>query len=421
MGLTVGAIADDFTGALDLANNFVRAGLSVAHVNGVDESATPPADVDVVVVALKTRTAPIEEAIAHSREALRWLVRNGATKFYVKYCSTFDSTPSGNIGPIVDMAMDELKVAQAVAVPSFPDTGRTVFQGHLFVGDRLLAESSMRHHPLTPMTDSDVVRLLAPQTRRAAASIARRHVAAGRVALRGELDRLTEEIGPSIVVVDAIDNNDLQTIADAVAVDALVTGGSGLALSLPAAWGLNHQAAGELPVPRGHRAIVAGSVSTRTNEQVAQYPGPKFRIEPALLGDTDVVTEAVNWAVKHLHSNRTPLIYSTASPDDVAQAQLRLGALQVGAAIEEALSSIAVRLVAHGVGQLVVAGGETSGACMQALGIRELRIGRQIDPGVPWAHGRSADGHDLHIALKSGNFGAEDFFTKAFEELYERV
>lgn len=416
MGLTVGAIADDFTGAIDLANNFVRAGLRVAQLTGISED-TAPQDVDAIVIALKTRTASVEVAVESARTALRWLAERGATRYYVKYCSTFDSTPAGNIGPVVDMAMAELHAPRTVAVPAFPDTGRTVYQGHLFVEDRLLAESSMRHHPLTPMTDSDVVRLLTPQTRHPVRSIPRSRVAAGSDAVRDDLDCLEGELGQVIAVVDTLDNDDLSTIAHAVADETLVTGGSGLALGLPAAWGLGHRSAGELPSPQGGRAILAGSVSARTNQQVAEYDGPTWRLDPDWLMDVNLPAKAVVWALEQVAQHRTPLLYSTASPADVAETQQRLGAEEVGAAIERVLSTVAVALVEGGVRQLVVAGGETSGSCVRALGIRELRIGRQIDPGVPWAFGHSDTGHGLHIALKSGNFGAPDFFTKAFQEL----
>lgn len=416
MTLVVGAIADDFTGALDLSNNLVQAGLRVLQINGLPTSSDLPGDVDAVVIALKSRTAPPETAVSESRTALDWLRARGARKYFIKYCSTFDSTPTGNIGPVIDAAMDDLGTTMTIAAPAFPDAGRTVRHGRLFVGDVPLSESSMRTHPLTPMTDSDVVRLLTPQTRRRVGLVASNDIAGGSGRVRERLEAL-KSMGIQIAVVDTTMNTDLTTIARAVADFPLVTGSSGLGLTLPAAWNLDNSGVGKLSPARGKRAIVAGSVSAATNEQVALFDGPKFAIDPVrLLAGADIVSEALDWAAAALQEAEPVLLYSTASPKSVSAAQAIGGAASVGNLIEGALSAISVGLVKLGVGQLVVAGGETSGACVQALGISELRIGRQIDPGVPWAYGESFAG-PLHIALKSGNFGRPTFFTFAFEEL----
>jgi uncharacterized protein YgbK (DUF1537 family) len=417
MTLAVGAIADDFTGALDLSNNLVRAGLRVLQINGLPNSPYLPGDIDAVVIALKSRTAPAEAAVAESRAALDWLRARDTGKYFIKYCSTFDSTPTGNIGPVIDAAMDDLGTTMTIAAPAFPDAGRTVRHGTLFVGDVPLSESSMRTHPLTPMTDSDVVRLLSPQTRRRVGLLSSDDIASGSVRVRERLDEL-KSMGVQIAVVDTTSNTDLDVIARAVADFPLVTGSSGLGLTLPAAWNLSNSGAGELPTSRGKRAIVAGSVSAATNEQMALFDGPKFAVDPVrLLAGADIVTEALEWAASALKEAEPLLIYSTASPTAVTATQaIGGGAAAVGILVESALSAIAVGLINLGVAQLIVAGGETSGACVQALGIRELRIGRQIDPGVPWAYGESLAG-PLHIALKSGNFGRPNFFTFAFEEL----
>jgi uncharacterized protein YgbK (DUF1537 family) len=416
MTLAVGAIADDFTGALDLSNNLVRAGLRVLQINGPPGSPDFPDNIDAVVIALKSRTAPTATAVADSRSALDWLRARGTGKYFIKYCSTFDSTPTGNIGPVIDAVMDDLGATMTIAAPAFPDAGRTVRHGTLFVGEVPLGESSMRTHPLTPMTDSDVVRLLTPQTRRRVGLVTCDDIACGSERIQERLDEL-ESMGIQIAVVDTTSNTDLAIIAQAVAGYPLVTGGSGLALALPAAWNLNNSAAGELPSAQGKRAVVSGSVSAATNEQVALFGGPKFAVDPIqLIAGEDVVDEALAWAAAALNKADPVLIYSTASPDAVAAAQAAGDETSVGELVEGTLSAIAVGLVDLGVGQLVVAGGETSGACVQALGIRELRIGRQIDPGIPWAYGKS-DAGPLHIALKSGNFGRPDFFTFAFKEL----
>ena len=417
MPLTLGAIADDFTGALDLANNLAQAGLRVAQLSGVPDQANLSEEIDAVVIALKTRTVPADQAVVETRATLRWLRDRGVTKYYVKYCSTFDSTPTGNIGPVIDVAMAELDVPVTIAAPAFPAAGRTVYQGYLFVNGVPLDESSMRNHPLTPMTDANVVRLLTPQTRHHVALISHDDISDGASSVRTRLDDLHSR-GGGIAVVDTLHDADLAVLAKSVADHVLVTGGSGLAAHLPTAWGLASVRPSDpalLPQPRGTRAIVAGSVSHATNEQVRRYTGPKFQLNPhRLLHGENLTEEVLDWAKPLLADGATPLVYSTASPESVADAQRQQGGTVVGALVESALAAISRRLVEAGVRQLIVAGGETSGACVQALELHALHIGPQIDPGVPWAYGDSFSG-GMHIALKSGNFGRPDFFTTAFK------
>ena len=418
--LKLGCIADDFTGATDLANNLVRAGMRVVQTIGVP---TGPLDteVDAVVVALKSRTIPAEQAVAQSLEALRWLQGQGAQQIYFKYCSTFDSTPAGNIGPVTEALMDALGSDFSIATPAFPDNKRTVFKGYLFAGDVLLSESGMQNHPLTPMTDPNLVRVLQSQTRRKVGLIDHSVVAQGADAIRSRIAALKAD-GVGIAIVDAVSNDDLLRMGPALADLPLVTAGSGVAIALPANFGLqpSNQAAA-LPAASGLQAVVSGSCSVATNAQVAHFIAsgrPALAIEPLRMaaGD-DVVREALDWARPHLASGPV-LVYSTAEPDDVRSIQAQLGVEQAGALVEQTLAAIARGLVELGVRQLVVAGGETSGACVQALGIAQMRIGGQIDPGVPWCHAASAAAPEgLHIALKSGNFGSTDFFTKAFTAL----
>ena len=418
--LKLGCIADDFTGATDLANNLVRAGMRVVQTIGVP---TGPLDteVDAVVVALKSRTIPAEQAVAQSLEALRWLQGQGAQQIYFKYCSTFDSTPAGNIGPVTDALMDALGSDFSIATPAFPDNKRTVFKGYLFAGDVLLSESGMQNHPLTPMTDPNLVRVLQSQTRRKVGLIDHSVVAQGADAIRSRIAALKAD-GVGIAIVDAVSTDDLLRMGPALADLPLVTAGSGVAIALPANFGLqpSNQAAA-LPAASGLQAVVSGSCSVATNAQVAHFIAsgrPALAIEPLRMaaGD-DVVREALDWARPHLASGPV-LVYSTAEPDDVRSIQAQLGVEQAGALVEQTLAAIARGLVELGVRQLVVAGGETSGACVQALGIAQMRIGGQIDPGVPWCHAASAAAPEgLHIALKSGNFGSTDFFTKAFTAL----
>jgi uncharacterized protein YgbK (DUF1537 family) len=423
MALLLGCIADDFTGGTDLANNLVRAGMRTVQVIGVPEGTV--SDCDAMVVALKSRTAPPPQAVAQSLAAARWLRAQGATQIYFKVCSTFDSTPRGNIGPVTEALMDELGADLAVITPAFPENARTVFNGHLFVGEALLSDSSMKNHPLTPMTDANLVRVmqaqLDPARGRRVGLIDYRCVAQGTAAIGQRIEAL-RAAGITLAIVDALGDEDLHRIAAASAKLPLVVAGSGLAIGIPALHGLPADArAAQLPRAGGCRAVVSGSCSAATNAQVAAFitaGGAAFALDPLqLAAGRDMAAEALAWA-RPLLGKRPVLAHATAAPDAVRAAQRQLGVERAGALVEQALSHIAVGLVEAGVGQLVVAGGETSGACVQALGITQLRIGPQIDPGVPWCHAATPHrGEGLHLALKSGNFGGSDFFSHAFELL----
>ena len=416
MTILLGCIADDFTGATDLANNLVRSGMRVVQTIGVPSGALS-AEVDAVVVALKSRTIAAADAVAQSLDALRWLQGQGAQQIYFKYCSTFDSTPEGNIGPVTEALMDALGTGFTIATPAFPDNGRTVFKGYLFAGNVLLSESGMQHHPLTPMTDPNLVRVMQAQTRRKVGLLDHTVVARGPQAIRERMAALAAD-GVGVAIVDATSNEDLLRLGPALQGMPLVTAGSGVAIGLPANWGLAPSGtASRLPPAQGWRAIVSGSCSQATNRQVAHFRaqgGPALALDPlALTGDTDaLVTQVLAWA-RPLLPQGPVLVYSTAEPETVKAIQARLGVAEAGALVEHALAAVARALAQAGVRQLVVAGGETSGACVQALGIGQLQIGPQIDPGVPWCHAQGAAG-PLHIALKSGNFGTDDFFGKAF-------
>jgi uncharacterized protein YgbK (DUF1537 family) len=435
--MILGCIADDFTGATDLANNLVRAGMRVVQTIGVPATPAEVAglgDADAVVVALKSRTAPVEEAVAQSLAACRWLRAGGAQQIYFKVCSTFDSTPAGNIGPVAQALMAELAQQTAapitdfaIVTPAFPENGRTVFKGHLFVGDVLLSDSPMRHHPLTPMTDASLVRVMQAQLSDGARCglIEHRTVARGAPAVRERIAALRAE-GVGFAVADAVGDADLHVLAQASSHLALVVAGSGLAIGIPALHGLvPRPEAAALPKATGACAVVSGSCSAATNAQVADFiaraPGGAdraFAIDPLrLAAEEDVAAQALAWAVPRL-ADGPVLVYATAAPEAVKAVQAQLGVERAGALVEQALARVAQGLVAAGVGQLLVAGGETSGACVQALGVDTLRIGPQIDPGVPWCHATPPTRtQGLHLALKSGNFGGVDFFTRAFEVL----
>ena len=447
-GIKLGCIADDFTGASDLANNLVRAGMRVVQTIGVPEGPLD-AEVDAVVVALKSRTVPAGQAVAQSLAALAWLQAQGAQQIYFKYCSTFDSTAQGNIGPVTEALMDALKTGFTIATPAFPDNQRTVFKGYLFVGDVLLSESGMQNHPLTPMLDANLVRVMQSQTRRRVGLMAHSVVARGEAAMRGHMAQLQAD-GVGVAIVDAVSNEDLLHLGRALKDMPLVTAGSGVAIGLPQNFGIAPSLqASRLPAAGGLQAVVSGSCSLATNRQVADFMArghPALALDPLRIASgADMAAEVLAWAGPLL-AHGPVLVYSTADSGDVKAVQNRLGVEHAGAMVESTLAEVALGLVRLGVRQLVVAGGETSGACVQALGITQMQIGPQIDPGVPWCHahiqpprsalrvlaapqGGVADlgaarrssavaVHDgLHLTLKSGNFGSDDFFTKAFTML----
>ncbi len=417
MTVVLGCIADDFTGATDLAGMLVRHGMRVVQTIGVPSRSAAEIDADAIVVALKSRTLPAEAAVAQSLEALAWLKAGGAERFYFKYCSTFDSTDAGNIGPVAEALMTALDADQAIFCPAFPENGRTIFKGYLFAGDVLLNESGMQDHPLTPMTDPNLVRVLQRQAKGGVGLLDYRVIRRGVPAARARLGELAAA-GRRLVVADATDEDDLRTLAAATADQKLSTGGSGLAVGLPAALeaaGLYRPkgAAAGLTAIGGAGAVISGSCSRATNQQVRVFleKHAGFRIDPLALAEgRDQAGEALAWAAA-LPPSEPALVYATAEPEAVRAAQAKVGRERAGALVEEALAAIAAGLTAAGVRRLVVAGGETSGAIVQRLGVEALRIGPEIDPGVPWCV--AIGERPLALALKSGNFGGPDFFEKA--------
>ncbi len=421
--LVLGAIADDLTGATDLANNLARAGMRVLLVVGVPGSDTS-ADADAVVIALKSRTIPAAAAVRESLDACHWLKARGVNQVYFKICSTFDSTPHGNIGPVIEALMEDLGCEFSVVVPAFPENDRTVYRGHLFIGDLLLSDSGMRHHPLTPMTDSNLVRFLQTQVAhdkgRKVGLIDYRSVRDSAIAVGDRIEALRAK-GIAIAIADTITNDDLRTLAAALCEAPLVTASSGLGIGLPAEWGYRPSLDCRKPPPAcGRKAIVSGSCSNATREQVVDFlekGGSSKTLDPMQLAldCAGQIEETLSWAESCWKKDPASplLVYSTADPASVRLAQESIGAARVGEIMEQSLSSIARGSVVRGVDQLIVAGGETAGECVRALQIQQMRIGTQIDPGVPWCYATSM-GRNLHIALKSGNFGKRDFFTRAF-------
>lgn len=420
--MLIGCIADDLTGATDLALTLVKEGLRTVQSTGVPGPGLDLKDVDALVIALKSRSIPAPGAVAQSLEAAQALQGLGARRLLFKYCSTFDSTDAGNIGPVTE-ALLGLVGGQTIACPAFPRAGRTIYAGQLFVNGVPLAESPMKDHPLNPMRDSDLRRVLGRQTRLDVGLVAFADVEAGPQGIRAALTR-EAEAGRPIVIVDALTDRHLRDIGAAVAHLPLITGGSGIAMGLPAAYLDAGLLAALTPPPRvmaappGRAAILAGSCSTATREQVAHACAaglPTYQIDAARVAEgSQSVADVLGW-VDSQPGGPPILVFSSADPEVVRETQGRLGREAAGTMIEAVLAGTARGLQQRGFTRLLVAGGETSGAVVHALGAQSLAIGPEIDPGVPWT--RTLDGPDMALALKSGNFGTPDFFLKAWAQL----
>lgn len=420
--MLLGVIADDLTGATDVALMLSREGMRVVQTVGVPASAEALPAADAVVVSMKSRTNPAEEAVAWSLQACDALIGAGARQILFKYCSTFDSTDAGNIGPVAEALMKRLGARFTVACPAFPANGRSVFQGHLFVGSVLLSDSPMKDHPLTPMRDANLVRVLGRQTKLPVGLVPFAVVEKGPAAVREAFETIAQD-GPAMAVADAVTDAQLRVLGAAFDGLPLLTGGSGIALGLPE----NFRRAGLLgpagekrafAAPQGKTAVLAGSCSAATRGQVADAVAKgveAFALDPVAIADGRMTAASVlDWARPRL-GTKPVLVYSTAEPEAVRAVQERFGRDESGAMIERLLGEVAQGLAAEGVTRLVVAGGETSGAVVGALGVSMLEIGPEIDPGVPWT--LAADGKPMALALKSGNFGTPDFFTKALAML----
>jgi uncharacterized protein YgbK (DUF1537 family) len=422
--MLIGVVADDFTGASDIANTLTKGlpgegGLLTAQYMGVP-SHDAEADIEAGVIALKSRSIPAQDAITQSLAALEWLLAQGCRQIVFKFCSTFDSTPEGNIGPVGEAMAKRLGVKGVVVCPAFPGAGRTIYQGHLFVRDRLLSESGMEKHPLTPMTDPDIRRWLSHQTNDAVGLVAMETVSEGAEALRKALTQACER-GETLVVTDAISNADLATIGAACADAPLITGGSGVAMALPANFirrGHARGAESRFTGIDGAEAVLAGSCSGATWRQIEvhakTHPALAINVDEVMSGEVDR-----KQLLSFLEANRgrAPLAYSSGDPATVAAAQEKYGREAVAERLEALFGETARALVEGGVRRLVIAGGETSGAVVQALGLGALRVGPEIDPGVPIL--TNADG-SIALALKSGNFGSEDFLAKALDAMAGR-
>ena len=415
----LGCIADDFTGATDLGSMLVRGGLRTNQWLGVPMEPPTTANVDAIVISLKTRSLDASAAVEESLAALKSLERAGCDKFFFKYCSTFDSTDKGNIGPVAEALLDKLDLDQTIFCPAFPENGRTVCHGHLFVDGVLLSESGMQHHPVNPMRDPYLVRVLQRQAKNEVRLVDFSHVQTGSTAIRKELERLNAS-GIRLVIADALTDEHLISWSKAIFDLPLVTGGSAIAKHLAEILSKQQQSGQTdleltpaLPEASGKTAVLAGSCSPATNRQVTYFKQyhPAFSISAKkLIAEMDaVVAEALDFLSRHLNDGPV-LVYSTATPGEIQRIRAEVGD-QVAQLVESAFGKIAKGLIALGVMKLIVAGGETSGAVLQSLGIRQLSIGPEIAPGVPWT--KSLDEPKMALALKSGNFGQDDFFARA--------
>ncbi|WP_410652726.1 3-oxo-tetronate kinase [Amycolatopsis sp. cmx-4-54] len=397
----LGAIADDFTGATDVAVAFRRGGLRTLLFFGVPPETEILSPHDAIVIALKSRAIPAADAISASLEALRWLQNRNAEQIYFKYCSTFDSTPRGNIGPVLDALSQALSPDHVVMTPSSPEHGRTQYQGHLFVGDTLLAESPLRDHPATPMTDSRLPRLLRAQTATPVRLITHDIVRRGETAVR---EAAAGKSG--YVLVDALTEDDLRLLGRVAVNSPLVAGAAGLAAGLAAARASAAPTVTEARTPIGPAAVLSGSCSARTLEQVAvmtRLGRPAHRLDPVTTPDPDALAAGALAWYDSLTGVDGPLVYSSSSPADLERTQRELGVARSAEILEKATGLIAIGLAERGVRRLVVAGGETSGAIVSALDIRGGVIGAEAAPGVPWIH--PVGDHHPALLLKSGNFG----------------
>lgn len=416
--MRLGVIADDFTGATDIASFLVQNGLPTIQFNGVPES-HDALSAQAIVISLKSRSCPAQQAIDQSLAALQWLQQQGCDRFYFKYCSTFDSTVQGNIGPVTDALLAALGETQTVISPSLPVNGRTVYQGYLFVADQLLSESGMRHHPVTPMTDSNLVRLMTRQAKGQAAVINAAQLDQGADAVRAQLDTLKAQ-GINYVVLDALHEQHLLTQGEALKETRLVTGGSGLAIGIARAWATQQQNsdAEQAGRPQGDRAVViSGSCSQMTNRQVQAYrqqaPSHEVLVERCLDNAESYAQELCDWVAAHHQSELAPLLFATADAQQLQAIQQQYGAARSSEAIEQLFAAVTRELKTRGWQRFIVAGGETSGVVAQSLGVTAFHIGPMISPGVPWVR----DIHQpLSLALKSGNFGDEQFFARAQQE-----
>ncbi|OTA15047.1 type III effector HopAN1 [Xenorhabdus vietnamensis] len=424
MTIKLGVIADDFTGATDIASSMVQNGWQVALLLVVpNEKTFIPHDVDAIVISLKIRACSADEAIEQSLKSCLWLRHKaGCQQLFFKYCSTFDSTLKGNIGPVIDALMDKFQADISLICPALPVNGRTVVHGHLFVNGQLLDESGMQYHPVTPMKDANLLRLIEQQSKGRAGLVNLDCVRQGKQAIRHHLESLRQH-GIRYAIIDAMMMEDLLSIAQSVSDMILVTGGSGLGAALAdyhTRQTLATSAIRDIPPAKGRKvAILSGSCSAITNQQVIEYK----KIAPAMalnvkecINNLEYASLLSEWIVQQSIDGLAPMLYATQPPEILSLIQQQYGTIKSSHAVEQVFAEVVRKLRQYGFNTFVVAGGETSAQVVQSLGIHQLSIGAPIAPGVPWVYDLYTD---CWLALKSGNFGEVDFFRSALEMFHE--
>ncbi|MEZ5924081.1 MAG: four-carbon acid sugar kinase family protein [Hyphomicrobiaceae bacterium] len=420
MPLLLGAIADDLTGGIELASMLVAQGVRTGF--GIGPAASLVEDAEAQVIALKTRVIPADEAVTAVLGGAERLITRGARQVFFKYCATFDSTPAGNIGPCAEALIDRLDAHRALFCPALCETGRTVYQGHMFGGSTLLSDSPKRFDPLTPMTDSNLVRVLQAQSRQKVGLIDHSIVEAGPEAIRYRSEQLAAE-GATLQIVDTLNENHLAAIADAAAGMPLLTGNSSVAAHLPACWRRSGDLQATAPIMLagvdGPGAVIAGSVAEQTRQQLAvfgtHHPVLTLHLERAFAGD-DLVGEAMTFARQCMRQCRDFAISTAVPQAAVDQLQTRFGRAETAAQAEFILSTLAHRFVHElGVRRIVVAGGETSGAVVAALGLTRLEVGPYLGLGMSRAITRTEP--ILGLSLKSGKLGSLDVFERLLADM----
>lgn len=411
--MKIGVIADDFTGATDAASFIVKNGLTAIQFSGVPDN-NISIETDTCVIALKSRSCSVAEAIEASLQACRWLKDQGCTLIYFKYCSTFDSTSDGNIGPVVDALMRELNTSKTIVCPALPVNGRTVYQGHLFVYEQLLSESGMRNHPITPMTESNLIKLMEAQSQ-GKAGLVKYEELTDVSSIKTRFLQL-ERQSYKYFICDTITQDNLNQIGEACADFDLVTGGSGLVGAIAKAASNNavHNQAAFVPRKQGKGLIISGSCSVMTNKQVEEYSqhAPSYQIDVEMcINNPQYVNQVLGWVLSQSDVQLYPLVYATVPANHLSAIQEKYGAT-ASEKIEALFHKLVCLLQEYEYHTIISAGGETSGTVTQALNINGLLVGQEISPGVPWVS--SLDGK-IALALKSGNFGDEAFFKKAQE------
>ncbi|GEM77969.1 3-oxo-tetronate kinase [Vibrio superstes] len=412
--MKIGVIADDFTGATDAASFIVKGGMSAIQLSGIQDS-TKGIDVDALVVSLKSRSCDVNKAVKDSLEACDWLLDEGCDLIYFKYCSTFDSTEKGNIGPVVEALKTRLSQPSVLLCPALPVNGRTVYQGHLFVFDRLLSESGMRSHPITPMTESNLLRVIGSQSAAKAGLISWHDIAQQRIK---EKQAELELAGKELIICDSVSDEDLERLAEVAQSQKLVSGGSGLVGAIAKTVSATDASLeGKVQVCDSLKGVVlSGSCSEVTNEQVNSYKeiAPSLKLDVSrCLNDETYLEEVLVWVVSHTKQICFPMVYATVRPDELANIQSKFGQ-KASIGVEALFHQLVKKLYGMGFNTFISAGGETSGTVTQALSIESFRVGQEIAPGVPWMS--SIDG-EVWLALKSGNFGDVQFFEHAQEQL----